>query len=152
MVTTADKTQDFASQWQGRFESLLSWQDFDDFWQMLQEAEAEDWYVTAVGQALPEQPQSVEETKAFLSEMHTLLHKEHDERYCGIVYVDSKTLPTLIKIYDPSNLGVSCGYSDNPPLPGWVMSKTRPVMEPVFEGTILVTGRRKRWWQKLTGG
>ena len=153
IVSTPDSnvSKSFEVQWQGRFESLLSWQDFDDFWQVLQDENAEDWYITAVGQTLPETTQSIEDTRAFLLEMSALLHKEHDEDYCGIVYVDNKKAPALIKIYDPSNLGVSCGYSDNPPPPGWVMSKTKPEMISAFSDVVLVTGKRKRWWQKLIG-
>jgi hypothetical protein len=44
-----------------------------------------------------------------------LLRAEHHESYCGIVYADDLENPRLIKIYDPNNLGSSCGSSKNPP-------------------------------------
>ncbi|MCG8047412.1 MAG: hypothetical protein N0E48_17590 [Candidatus Thiodiazotropha endolucinida] len=58
---------------------------------------------------------------------------------------DVKFHYTQCCIYDPNNLGVSCGYSDNPPLPGWVLSKLPPIDLP---GT-MVPKNRKRWWQAL---
>jgi len=59
--------------------------------------------------------------------MDKLLRREHQEDYCGIVYANDLQTPGSIKIYDPNNLGVSCGYNDNPPLPGWIMSRIPPV-------------------------
>jgi hypothetical protein len=53
-----------------------------------------------------------------------------------------------VKIYDPHNLGVSCGYSDNPPLPGWVLSKLAPVDLPA---TQIMPKNRKHWWRALFG-
>ena len=50
----------------------------------------------------------------------------------------------MVKIYDPNNLGVSCGYSDNPPLPGWVLSRVAPVDLPRAQQQ--AQGRR-RWWR-----
>ncbi len=32
----------------------------------------------------------------------------------GIVYVDDPVAPSLIKIYDPNNLGSTCGSSADP--------------------------------------
>jgi hypothetical protein len=55
-----------------------------------------------------------------------LLRDEHRESYCGIVYADDLDKPRLIKIYDPNNLGSSCGSSKNPPGPGWIMSRCAP--------------------------
>jgi hypothetical protein len=78
-----------------------------------------------------------------------LLRREHDEKYCGIVYADDLQSPSFIKIYDPNNLGVSCGYSDNPPLPGWVLSKIQPVD---LQSTQVVPKNRQRWWRALFGG
>jgi hypothetical protein len=59
----------------------------------------------------------------FIERIDTLLRNEHHESYCGIVYADDLDNPRLIKIYDPNNLGSSCGSSKNPPGPGWIMSR-----------------------------
>jgi hypothetical protein len=52
----------------------------------------------------------------------------------------------MIKIYDPNNLGVSCGYSDNPPLPGWVLSRIAPVD---LQAVDITPNNRKRWWRRI---
>jgi len=44
--------------------------------------------------------------------------------------------------------GVSCGFSDNPPLPGWVLSRLQPCDLP---STRIVPNNRRRWWKKLFG-
>ena len=75
-----------------------------------------------------------------------LLHRERHEDYCGIVYTDSMEAPALIKIFEPSNLGVSCGFSNNPPLPGWVVSLIPP--QPI-ESQRPLPASRQRWWQAL---
>ena len=75
-----------------------------------------------------------------------LLRREHDEQYCGIVYVDDVNAPSFVKIFDPNNLGVSCGYSDSPPLPGWILSKLPPVD---LQAPVPQPGNRRRWWRRL---
>ena len=56
--------------------------------------------------------------------------------------------PRFVKIFDPNNLGVSCGFSDNPPLPGWVLSRLEPVD---LNADMPLPGGRRRWWQRLLG-
>ena len=90
-------------------------------------------------------PAGADELARFIDEIDMLLRREHDHDYCGIVYADDPAAPAMVKIYDPNNLGVSCGYSDNPPLPGWVLSRLPPVD---LEATRQPAGRR-RWWQRL---
>jgi hypothetical protein len=95
---------------------------------------------------VPQQQLDAEQLNRFMQSIDELLHKEHEHDYCGIVYVDDPENPSLVKIYDPHNLGVVCGFSDNPPLPGWVMSQDAPVdLEMAFPPT----ASRKRWWQKI---
>jgi hypothetical protein len=76
------------------------------------------------------------------------LRAEHHESYCGIVYADDLENPSLIKIYDPNNLGSSCGSSKTPHPPGWVMSRLPPdeIIAPRA-----APENRKRWWQGLLG-
>ena len=130
----------------GSFTSLLSWHQLDEFWDEVRRSAGSGWYVYAVGEAVPQQAMGEEEVKRFVAEVDALLRKEHDEEYCGIVYTDSRTQPSFIKIFDPNNLGVSCGYSDNPPLPGWVMSRIPP--RELKDRQTLAQNRR-RWWQRL---
>jgi len=136
----------FRLAFKGRFESVLRWEQLDAFWEVLRQDAAGDWYIYAVGETPPPQPSSAELVCTFLSEIEQLLRKEHDEDYCGVVYADSMESPHLVKIFDPNNLGVSCGFSDNPPLPGWVLSKLPPVD---LNAPVLLPGNRRRWWQRL---
>jgi len=101
-----------------------------------------------VGESLPQQPASAERVRTFLSEIERLLRKEHDEDYCGVVFTDSMEAPQFVKIFDPNNLGVSCGFSESPPLPGWILSKLPPVD---LDASAPLPGNRRRWWQRLLG-
>lgn len=135
----------FTSALRGNFTSALRWEHLDAFWEVLHGSSHHDWYIYAIGEEAPATPASEEELKTFVNEIDVLLRKEHDEDYCGIVYADNLEQPTIIKIYDPNNLGVSCGFSDNPPLPGWVIS----LMPPVTLETIKPPANRRRWWQRV---
>jgi len=130
----------------GRFVAARKWDDLDRLWEAVQKNNNEGWYVYAVGEEPPVQTASTDKLEKFISEIDALLRKEHDEDYCGIVYADDHKNPSLVKIFDPNNLGVVCGFSDNPPLPGWVLSTLQPVDLP---DAFLPPGSRKRWWQKI---
>jgi hypothetical protein len=140
--------QPYLQAFRGSFISLLRWPDLDTFWQTLQNKADADWYIYAIGEDVPTAPATAAHLDTFIQEIDKLLRQEHDEDYCGIVYVDDKTNPAFIKIYDPNNLGVTCGFSDNPPLPGWTLSKIKPVE--LNEQTFLPQNRR-RWWRRLFG-
>lgn len=131
---------------EGRFESLMRWPQLDDFWKTLRNQLDDGWYIYAIGEPAPSHTSSVEQLSTFITEIDALLHKEHDEDYCAIVYVDNQQKPTFIKIFDPDNLGVSCGFSDNPPLPGWVLSKMKPIN---LQEALRPTNNRRRWWQAI---
>jgi hypothetical protein len=137
---------EFIEAFRGRFTGIIEWQQLDDFWSTVNKQAGKGWYIYAVGEPVPTESNSTEETRKFIAEIDALLHKEHQEDYCGIVYTDDTTDPHFIKIFDPNNLGVVCGYSDNPPLPGWIMSTIAPV--DLHDASIL-PGNRRRWWQKI---
>jgi len=138
---------DYMAAFRGSFTSALRWHHLDDLWERLR-ASPEGWYVYAVGEAPPAETASAEAFLTFLTEIDRLLRAEHDEDYCGIVYADDLQEPSMVKIYDPNNLGVVCGYSENPPLPGWVLSRIPPVD---LEAERPPPNNRRRWWQKLFG-
>ncbi len=106
------------------------------------------WYIYAVGEEPPDRCMNGDQVKVFLDEIDGLLRREHEESYCGIVYADNLERPSFIKIYDPNNLGKVCGFSENPPLPGWVLSKLRPIDLNV---AMPPPGNRRRWWNRLFG-
>ncbi len=131
---------------QGRFESLMRWAQLEQFWQNLRPQIDDNWYVYAVGEKSPETTRSQQQVLSFIDEIDQLLRREHDEDYCGVVYADDHKTPEFIKIFDPNNLGVSCGFSENPPLPGWIMSKMKPVD---LQEALQPANNRRRWWQKI---
>lgn len=130
----------------GTFTSLMSWKNLDDFWEVVRGHAGDGWFLYAIGEPVPAAASGADDVHRFVSEVDALLRRDHREDYCAIVYTDSKTDPTFIKIFDPNHLGVSCGYSDNPPLPGWVMSLLPPCE--LKDNRTLAEGRR-RWWQKI---
>ena len=138
----AGQQSEFDRLFNGTLYSLLSWQQLSEFWDRL-DAEG-GWYLYALGEARPSEPADAEHVVAFTREIDALLHREHHEDYCGIVYADDIERPRLIKIYDPNHLGTSCGSSKHRILPGWVMSKMPPSD---LSPSHLVPQNRKRWWQ-----
>lgn len=138
----------FVTAFRGRFQNVLRWEQFDQLWEVLRHDAGNGWHIYAIGEQPPAEPVSAELLRTFLSEIGQLLRKEHEEDYCGVVYSDSLETPAFVKIFDPNNLGVSCGYSDNPPLPGWILSKLPPVD---LNATAPLPGNRRRWWRRLLG-
>ncbi len=126
----------------------MRWPDLDDFWEVLKGHADDNWYIYAVGEVPPENTENKDHLLNFIDKIDELLHREHDEDYCGIVYADDLQIPDMIKIYDPNNLGVSCGYSDNPPLPGWVLSHIQPAD---VQANTVIPANRRRWWQRIIG-
>ncbi len=138
--------QDYMTAFRGRFTSAMRWPQLDALWDALRRLNDGEWFVYAVGEKPPVEPVSTEQLDLFITRIDELLHQEHDHDYCGIVYADNLAEPTFIKIYDPNNLGVSCGFSDNPPLPGWILSRLQPIDLPE---AIQPPKNRRSWWQKL---
>lgn len=136
----------FYDAFRGRFSGLLRWDQLELFWSVVRERAANGWYLYAVGESPPSVPADAGQVERFIGEIDTLLRREHHEDYCGIVYADSLAEPTFIKIFDPNNLGVQCGFSDDPPLPGWVMSLLPPSD---LRGSRPLPGNRRNWWQRL---
>jgi hypothetical protein len=133
----------------GRLVGVLRWPQLDRLWQQVLADAGGGWYVYAVGESPPVATASAEQVAAFVSEVDRLLREEHDEAYCGIVYADDLQAPTLVKIYDPSNLGAVCGTSGVTTLPGWTLSKTRPTD---LSRALKLSADRQRWWRRLLGG
>lgn len=146
MVVDMSVKEAYISAFRGNFTSVMRWPQLDEFWEKLKGLADDAWYIYAVGQQPPETPVSKKQFLTFLEEIDALLRKEHDEDYCGIVYIDNHEQPAFIKIFDPNNLGVSCGYSEKPPLPGWILSRIQPVE---LEEALYPPKNRQRWWQRI---
>ena len=147
MTQVTEVKSEFLTAFKGSFYNMLRWHELDALWEKVK-IDSTPWYVYAIGEVPPEQALSKEQLMTFIEEIDRLLHEEHEEDYCGIVYADNRETPSFIKIYDPNNLGVVCGFSENPPLPGWVMSKIAPED---LNAAFPPTGSRKRWWKRLFG-
>lgn len=145
----AEQTDPFYITYRGAFSNLLRWHDLDAFWQVLRESATQQWYIYFTEQAPPEKPASAEELLAFIDEIDKSLRKEHAEDYCGIVYVDDRSTPAYIKIYDPANLGVVCGISREPIFPGWIISTLPP--RPLAQLPPLPE-QKTSWWRRLIPG
>ena len=141
---------DFAARLNGRFHGVLAWRQLDELWDKVRAA-PDGWYVSLTGKAHDSEvaPVSAGELDRFVGEVDTLLREEHREDYCGIVYVDNPEQPAFIKIYDPGNLGSSCGTQPGRVQPRWVLSRVRP--DPIEDAAPL-PGNRLRWWRNLFGG
>ncbi len=136
----------YLAAYRGNFKSALKWENLDSLWQTLRGKAGAGWYVYAVGEMPPETAVDGAQLETFISEIDALLRRDHEEDYCGIVYADDLADPSFVKIFDPHNLGVSCGYSDSPPLPGWILSLLPPTD---LQAALPPPGNRRRWWQKL---
>lgn len=138
----------FLAAFRGSFTAALRWPQLDALWARLAERADAGWYLYAVGETPPVQPAEALRVRAFIGELDALLRAEHREDYCGIVYADDLACPAFVKVYDPHHLGVSCGSSTNPPLPGWVLSLLPPVDLPAARAP---ANNRRRWWRRLFG-
>ena len=136
----------YVQTYRGAFSGILRWHQLDELWDSLRQQTTKQWYIYAVGETPPTETSSAEQLDTFLTAIDKLLRTEHEEDYCGIVYVDNRQSPTFIKIYDPNNLGVVCGFSNNPPLPGWILSLQKPID---LKAALPPPGNRRRWWQKV---
>lgn len=143
-----DRNDPFVEAFRGRFKGVLRWEALDRLWARLRERNDGRWYVYAVGETPPPAPASAEQLDRFLAEIDALLRREHEEDYCGIVYVDDPDDPRFVKIFDPGNLGVVCGFSERPPLPGWTVSRLAPADLPA---AFPPPAARRRWWRRLLG-
>ena len=146
-MTSSHTEPNFREAFRGSFYGVLRWPQLDALWETLRMDAAAGWYIYAVGTEPPTAQAGADKMVEFLGEIDVLLRREHGEDYCGVVYTDSFDTPSFVKIFDPHNLGVSCGFSDNPPLPGWILSKIPPTDLKAPD----LAGNRRRWWQRLFG-
>ena len=139
----------YLERFKGYFKGVPKWHDLDALWGNLRDTEQNEWYIYAVGEEPPVDSVPKAKLLQFIDEIDKLLHEEHQEDYCGIVYADSTEQPSFVKIYDPHNLGSVCGSSSlPPPLPGWVLSTLKPED---LKHAFPQTGSRKRWWNSIFG-
>jgi hypothetical protein len=146
LATNAVASSAFEQKLNGTLHGLLRWSDWDALRHGLGASLDHAWYAYAVGLAPPAEPLTGSALASLLDEIDQLLRRDHGEDYLGIVYVDDPAAPSLIKVYDPNNLGSSCGSSGYKVTPGWVLSLDPPVE---ITSSAPLPGNRRRWWSAL---
>lgn len=131
----------FSERLKGKFSGILQWQQLDELWEQVKRGK---WYFYQLGEDLPFTALRGDELAHRIDALDVLLRQEHDYNYCGIVYADDVVNPTLIKVYDPNNMGSSCSCNATPSPPGWILSIAPPAL---IEMQAPVPHNRKRWWQ-----
>jgi hypothetical protein len=131
----------FHARLKGTFYGILQWQQLDELWERVKRGE---WFFYQLGEETPTNSLQGEELAMRVDALNMLLRQEHDFHLCGIVYADHVEEPTLIKVYDPNNLGSACSQSTTPTPPLWILSTVQP---PLIENQVPVPNSRKRWWQ-----
>lgn len=134
----------FETKLKGTLHGLLRWSDWDGLRERLADTDA-PWFAYAVGTEPPRAPLAPAALGPMLEEIDALLRRDHQTDTFGIVYVDALDRPTLVKIYDPNQLGSACGSRGTPVPPGWVLSQDPP--SPIAASPL--PGQRRRWWTGL---
>ncbi|HHJ35770.1 MAG TPA: hypothetical protein ENJ87_08380, partial [Gammaproteobacteria bacterium] len=83
----------YLAAFRGNFTSTMRWHDLDAFWERLKAQADDHWYIYAVGEVPPEATVSQDQLMNFIEKIDVLLHKDHEEDYCGIVYADDLQTP-----------------------------------------------------------
>ena len=138
-------TTSFQQHYKGSFTNMLRWHQLDKLWENVK-VQANGWYIYFVGETLPSAPVEATALVQFIQEIDKLLRSEHDYDYCGIVYADDKENPSMIKIFDPNNLGAVCGSSGTVVPPRWLLTRIPPA---TIVDEAITPLNRKRWWQRL---
>ncbi len=115
----------FWQAYQGSFSGLMNWQRVEEFFDALAE-NTEGWYVFQMDGPLPEAPLNAAEFKTRLAEMRDLTLTYRDASHCFSLFADHQTDPQFIKVFDPGNLGASCGSSGSRIYPRWTVSRIKP--------------------------
>ncbi len=116
---------DFWQAYQRDFQGLLHWPDVEAFWQLLA-ATPQGWYLFDPTSTAPDTPIDTKQFPAILTEIKTLIHSGRKTSHCFALFTDDRLSPNFVKIFDPANLGATCGSSGTRTLPHWTLSRTQP--------------------------
>ncbi|HIP24445.1 MAG TPA: hypothetical protein EYG79_12765 [Rhodobacteraceae bacterium] len=115
--------------YQGRAAGLIDWKEVDALWPQLG-VQPEGWYVYDLETAPPVAPMPAPDFTAFLPQAEALVNARRDRSHSGAIYIDSREAPAFIKIFDPKNMGTSCGGDHEMIFPRYILSKTKPDPRP----------------------
>ena len=130
---------------QGFFSGVLRWPEMADLWARLK-ADPDRWFVFDTQGPPPRAPLPAGEFLAFLDDVETFVRARHRHDYCGFVYVDDRCRPKVVKIFDPAEMGSSCGCSGELVLPRWLVSRLPP--DPLPEPPERRKTRLWRWFAR----
>jgi len=117
----------FANPVAGTLAGFLDWKNLEQIWQNIKQASDGSWHIYYNDNPLPGdiRPSDVDISGDLASSIDSLdsyLHKAHPRNYCGMVFADSLTEPSLIRIFDPKYLTSMCNIYGNTPAPSWIIS------------------------------
>ena len=132
----------FKKHYNGRFINMLRWHQLDELWLKVKQIQPDSWYIYLLKAPVPNTPVDATTLNQFIQEVDIFLRQKHSYDYCGIVYVDDPNNPSMIKIFDPNNLGAVCGSSGSKVLPRWLLTRILP--EAIVDDALK---QPRRWWQ-----
>jgi TusA-related sulfurtransferase len=111
----------------GTLAGVIEWHTLEQIWHVIHHANYSRWHVFENDTPLPgsNRPNVVEPSGELASSLNALkdyLRQSHPQRYCGLVFADSFTEPTLIRVFDPKLVTSMCNIYGNTPAPSWVIS------------------------------
>ena len=111
----------------GALAGVIGWHVLDQIWHVIQHSEGSKWHVFENDTPLPGEtrPNVVDTRGELASSLNALkdyLRQSHPQRYCGLVFTNSFTEPTLIRIFDPKLVTSMCNIYGNTPAPSWVIA------------------------------
>ena len=131
--------------WQGRFQGVLSWDDFDALLQLLAQGGGA-WFVWDMEGVVPQRPASQGALAAVLEAVREMNAPVRARSYCGTVYADDPGAPSFVKAFDPYQMGATCGSSGERIMPRFVFSMIRPEPLPAPE-----PAPEPGFWRRLSG-
>jgi TusA-related sulfurtransferase len=111
----------------GTLAGIIDWHVLDRIFSIIQHSDDSKWRLYSNDTPLPgdHRPNNVDTSGNLASSLKALsayLRQSHPRNYCGLVFTDSLTGPTLIRIFDPKYLTSMCNIYGNTPAPSWVIS------------------------------
>jgi len=115
----------------GTLAGIINWHILDQIWHVILHSNDSSWHVFNNGNSRPgDNRANVVDTgtdlASSLKALYAYLRQSHPHDYCGLVFTDSLTEPTLIRIFDPKFLTSMCNIYGNSPAPSWVISTIDP--------------------------
>ncbi len=111
----------------GTLVGIIDWQMLDQVFSIIQHSIDSKWSLYSNDTPMPGEKRSKDvdtggDLATSLKSLGVYLRKSHPRNYCGLVFTDSLTEPTIIRIFDPRFLTSMCNIHGNTPAPSWVIS------------------------------